>query len=157
MPKGCHNNHARGEKSGKWKGGIMYDHDYKRIQNASHHRSTKGYVLEYILTAEKALGKPLPVGAVIHHTDGHKGKIDPDGIVICQDQSYHALIESRLRALRSCGHVSWRKCCFCHEWDDPIKLLIRKNYRPKGGQKTRACHQVCERDYQRTRKLRKAA
>lgn len=145
MPKGCHNNHAKGDRSGKWKGGIMLDHDYIRTRNDDHSRSTKGYVLEHILIAEKILGRPLPKGTVIHHTDGNKGRINPYGMVICQDQSYHAIIEARLRALMESGHADWRKCCYCHNYDDTKNMIIRQNG-------SRACHQECEREYQRRRR-----
>ena len=148
--KGKHGNHARGAANGKWKGGIALDHEYKRIQNKTHHRSIKGYVLEHILIAEKALGRPLPEKAIIHHTDVNKGKIDPRAIVICEDQAYHMLLHRRMRARRECGHVDWRKCCYCHKYDDPKNLIYRQN----GG---RVCHQECEREYQRRRKATRTA
>ncbi len=127
----------------------MLDHEYRRIRHTNHRRSTKGYVLEHILIAEEALGKPLPKGVIIHHTDGAKGKINPHGVVICQDQSYHAIIEARIRALSACGHASWRKCCVCHQWDDPTNLIFRQRGR-------RVVHGECEREYQRRYKAQKA-
>lgn len=148
--KGRHGNHARGAANGKWKGGVALDHEYKRIPNKTHPRSTKGYVLEHILIAEKALGRPLPDKAIIHHVDGDKGKTDSHAIVICENQAYHMLLHRRMRALKESGHADWRKCCYCHTYDDAENLLFRQN----GG---RTCHATCERDYQRRLKERKAA
>jgi hypothetical protein len=45
------------------------------------------------LRAEAALGKPLPVGAQVHHADGSKRGDAP--LVICQDQAYHYLLHRR--------------------------------------------------------------
>lgn len=85
-----------------------------------HHRSDKrGYVLEYIITAETALGTPLPAKAVVHHHG--------DGLVVCQDNAYHMLLHQRLRAYNVCGHHDWRKCVHCKEYDSPEKLTICGN------------------------------
>jgi hypothetical protein len=67
----------------------------------------RGYVaiwdgdkLEYQhrLIAEKALGKPLPKGAVVHHIDEDKANNHPSNLVICPDQTYHRLIHARMKA-----------------------------------------------------------
>ncbi len=47
--------------------------------------------------AEKALGKPLPRGAEVHHLDGTKDDNTP--LVICQDRSYHMFLHKRMREL----------------------------------------------------------
>lgn len=49
----------------------------------------------HVLRAEKALGKPLPAGAVVHHADGSKDDDAP--LVICQDQGYHRMLHARMR------------------------------------------------------------
>lgn len=95
-----------------------------------HPRSNpSGYVQEHILLAEKALGKPLPAKAVVHHHT-------PDQLAICQDQAYHLFIERRTRAYRACGHADWRKCWICKQWDDPKNLYIQPN-------KSQANHRHC--------------
>ena len=66
------------------------------------------------LIAKKALGEHLPEGCVVHHhTDTQ--------LVICENHKYHMLLHQRMRALRACGHASWRKCNFCGEYDKPTK------------------------------------
>ena len=47
---------------------------------------------EHRLRAEKALGKPLPAKAIVHH---HRGTMPT--LVICPDQAYHLLIHARMR------------------------------------------------------------
>jgi len=59
------------------------------------------------LVAEKALGKPLPPNAVVHH----QGDAPAAGLVICQDQSYHGLLHRRLKVLRAGGDPNIDKVC----------------------------------------------
>lgn len=90
-----------------------------------HPRADKiGRVLEHILFAEAALGKPLPPKAVVHHSDERQGQVDPRGLVICPDENYHRLIHQRSRALKASGHADWRKCNICKSYDDPSRLYV---------------------------------
>lgn len=71
--------------------------------------TSAGYILltvdgkrkyEHIHLAEKALGKLLPEGAVVHHMnntpwDNHT----PFNLVVCSDQAYHMLLHKRARDL----------------------------------------------------------
>lgn len=56
---------------------------------------------EHVFVAEKALGKKMPPGAVIHHVDGNGLNNDPTNLVICPDKKYHSLIHARMEALRN--------------------------------------------------------
>ena len=57
-------------------------------------------VYEHIHKAEKALGKPLPKGAVVHHMNciRHDNET-PFNLVICPDQAYHLLLHRRMKEL----------------------------------------------------------
>lgn len=86
--------------------------------------------------AERALGKPLPRGAVVHHHDGDR-KLNDGTLVICENQAYHMLIERRTRALAACGHAHWRQCYGCRDYDDPAHLNMDRwgrvyHYRGRG-------------------------
>lgn len=64
------------------------------------HVGNNQYKLEHVLLAEKALGKPLPEQAVVHHMNGDPAdNFRPWNLVVCPDQSYHMLLHSRAQAL----------------------------------------------------------
>jgi len=73
-----------------------------------------GYVLisvhgkqyyEHILVAEKALGKPLPPGAEVHHLDENRRNNKPNNLVICPSRAYHKLLHMRMRQLKAAQAV----------------------------------------------------
>lgn len=110
-----------GSQNPNWKGGSFMgagNSKYKLIYSPGHSRCCIGnHVLEQILIAEKALGKPLPPKAVVHHHT-------PTQLVVCQDQAYHMLIHKRTKAYNECGHANWLKCRYCKKYDDPVNLHI---------------------------------
>lgn len=111
----------RGLQNPNWKGGVFkgaYKQKYSLRYAPGHPRCCIGnHVLEHILIAEKALGKPLPSKSVVHHYSSEQ-------LIICQDQAYHMLLHRRTKALNSCGYASWRKCRCCKQYDAPEKLHI---------------------------------
>jgi hypothetical protein len=79
---------------------------------------------EHVLVCEKALGKPLPAGAVVHHVDGNRLNNDPSNLVICQDSAYHNLLHARTRAVAATGNPNARVCCRCGKYDSAQNLVI---------------------------------
>jgi hypothetical protein len=73
---------------------------------------------------EQVLGHPLPEGAQIHHVDGDKLNNTHSNLVVCPDTAYHSLLHIRADALAISGHVDWRKCSRCGEYDAPAKMRL---------------------------------
>lgn len=74
--------------------------------------------------AEKALGKALPVGAIVHHVDEDTANNDPNNLVICPNHLYHMLLHRRAAALDACGNATYVKCRHCESYDDMKNLVV---------------------------------
>lgn len=110
-----------------------------RAENGAGTIDAKGYrrlsvngikVKEHAAIAEKALGKPLPKGAVIHHVNGDKLDNRPENLVICPDEKYHHLLHTRTNAIDAGYPANYRKCKYCKEYDNPDLLIITTNAAP---------------------------
>ena len=136
-----------GESNPSWKGGeYINDAGYVMKYLPDHPRATSnGYVREHIIISERALGKPIPKNAQIHHY-GEVG--DNSKLVICQDQQYHFLLHMRTRALRACGNANYRKCKFCGKYDDPKNMYCKQDTNGNGWN---IYHRECSREYDRRR------
>lgn len=104
--------------------------------------------LEHVLVAERALGKPLPAGAQVHHWDKDRSNNDPANLVICPDQAYHRLLHRRMDAMDACGNPSWMPCRHCGKHDDPVQMYVD----PTG---SNAYHRKCSAAYARKHRLRR--
>jgi hypothetical protein len=108
---------------------------YEMILVKGHPRAdNRGYVPKSILVIEEVMGKYLHPNSIPHHIDLNKTNDNKNNLVVCEDRDYHNLLHRRLKALRECGHATWRKCSFCKQYDDPEALVIGKRQKT-GSQK----------------------
>ena len=94
---------------------------------------------KHVINAQKALGKPLPSGAVVHHIDGNRANNENKNLLICPSEAYHNLIHLRTEALEACGNASWRRCVHCKEWH-PIETMTKRDKRPNTSYQHKHCH-----------------
>lgn len=146
-----HNVKAQGftRRAGRW----VNRFGYVLVWAPDHPRAaSNGYALEHVVIAERVLGKPLPKGAEIHHVNERRAENTNANLVICQDDAYHKLLHTRMRALAACGNPNWRKCLYCKRYDDVDAL--RRHGR---GWLHPDCAQLRQRDYNDVRRQRCAA
>lgn len=83
------------------------------------------------IRAEKALGRPLPAKAIVHHADGTKS--EKSQLVICQDMSYHRLLHSRMKIVQFGGDPDMdRWCPACRKARPLGDFLVLKTGRATG-------------------------
>lgn len=107
-------------------------------------------VQQHVLVAERAIGKRLPPGAVVHHVNRDPTDNRPENLVICDSQAFHWLLHRRERALDACGHVDWLRCPYCKKYDDPSVLYLTRNGRA-------GYHRACENTANNARRAKRKA
>ena len=70
-----------------------------------------GDIYEHTVVCERALGKPLPPGAHVHHVDGNILNNSPRNLVICENNSYHKLLHIRAEVVRLGGNPNTERVC----------------------------------------------
>lgn len=97
------------------------------------HSHADGFVLEHIVVATKALGKPLPPKALVHHVNHCRSDNQNRNLVICQDQAYHLLLHVRERVLRRGGDPNSDAICSSCQLALPRSLFYKNG---AGGNRT---------------------
>jgi hypothetical protein len=85
-------------------------------------------VREHVYIAEQTIGKPLPVGAEVHHVNENKADNRKENLVVCPSKAYHKLLHKRTRALEESGNPNFENCPFCKKYDDPQKMIQGSQY-----------------------------
>ncbi len=93
--------------------------------------------LEHIVVAERAMGKPMPAGAIVHHVNENRSDNRPANLVVCPSIAYHKFIHMRMRALAACGNANWMRCQYCKAYDDPSNMYV---YPHRNSAQHRKCH-----------------
>jgi hypothetical protein len=111
---------------------------------------TRGYCYirkyaEHKIVVEKVLGFKLVHPHVVHHIDENRSNNKNGNLVVCQDRKYHKMLHNRMNSIKNGYPAYYRKCGFCHDYDDPVNLfLCGRSHR----------HKKCAQEYDRKRKLR---
>lgn len=91
--------------------------------------SKEGFQKSYRNVVKKALGKPIPKGAVVHHINGDHADNRNFNLVLCENTEYHHLLHIRMKAYNKTGHPNYRVCAVCKKYDNPnIMRKITNSY-----------------------------
>ena len=86
-------------------------------------------VQEHRYIVEQILGKPLDKKHPIHHINEDRSDNRSCNLVVCEDAQYHKLLHTRLEAYKACGNVTWKKCKYCKQYDNPSNLIeVKSSY-----------------------------
>lgn len=98
------------DKLGRMRARYLPGHQpYARMENPTNYNYSTSGVRIHRLRAARALGKPLPPKAVVHHADGSRRQDAP--LVICENAAYHRLLHARMRIVAAGGNPNTDRIC----------------------------------------------
>lgn len=84
-----------------WKGGRKDVRGYIRLLLPEHPRADKrGYVCEHIVAWEKAQGKPLPDGWVVHHLNGIRHDNRAVNLIALPDRKHKHILAAKAKRIQ---------------------------------------------------------
>jgi fido (protein-threonine AMPylation protein) len=88
------NNSPKGEKSGRWKGGIRHVKGYRHFQKPGHNLARgDGWVPEHRYIMQEKLGRKLLKNEVVHHKDGNKTNNNINNLELFENNKEHKSAE----------------------------------------------------------------
>lgn len=96
----CYHKYNRGNKHVNWAGGEWFEKSKGYMQRSD---EKGGRRPEHILIAEKAMGKKLPKGYVVHHINGDKTDNRNKNLLVCS-KAYHTALHHRMSLLYAKEH-----------------------------------------------------
>lgn len=93
----------------------------------------------HVIVAEKALGKPLPVGSKVHHVDSDGHNNANRNLVICQDEAYHKLLHRRQRVRAAGGNPNTDLLCSVCRLPRPKEMFAVRKTGERAGEPIAFC------------------
>ena len=94
---------CRGERNYNWKGGEKMQNGYKFVSRPGYGSSR--YCPEHRIIAEKALGRELKSGEIVHHINGDKSDNRNCNLLICT-RGYHEQLHRKMSYLYQREHFA---------------------------------------------------
>lgn len=108
-------NRSSGVNNPNWKGGRrVASSGYVAVRVRT--GNDRPYRYEHVIVAERALGRTLPIGTVVHHRDENRTNNANGNLVILQSRDDHNELHRKMR-VRAAGGNPWtdRLCGTCHQ------------------------------------------